>query len=100
MILTFGSINVDLIVPVQNLPQPGETVLGTDYSLLPGGKGANQALAARRAGSEVTLAGAVGRDAFAATALELLLRDGVDTRLIRRLDRPTGCAAIDRKSVV
>ena len=63
MILIFGSINVDLIVPVPNLPQPGETVLGGDYALLPGGKGANQALAARRAGCEVVLAGAVGPDA-------------------------------------
>ena len=51
MILVFGSINADLIVPVPRLPQPGETVLGGDYTLLPGGKGANQALAARRAGA-------------------------------------------------
>jgi ribokinase len=50
MIVVFGSINVDLIVPVARLPRPGETVLGGDYALLPGGKGANQALAARRAG--------------------------------------------------
>ena len=94
MILTFGSINVDLIVPVQNLPQPGETVLGTDYSLLPGGKGANQALAARRAGSEVLLAGAVGSDQFAGVALNLLRRAGVDVHLVRVVELPTGCAAI------
>ena len=53
MILVFGSINVDLIVPVPRLPEPGETVLGGDYQLSPGGKGANQALAARRAGADV-----------------------------------------------
>ena len=94
MLLTFGSINVDLIVPVQNLPQPGETVLGTDYSLLPGGKGANQALAARRAGSEVLLAGAVGSDQFAGVALNLLRRAGVDVHLVRVVELPTGCAAI------
>src|SRR5712691_2143598 len=94
MILIFGSINVDLIVPVPNLPQPGETVLGGDYALLPGGKGANQALAARRAGSEVVLAGAVGPDSFAGMALGLLQRNGVDTRLIRTVEQPTGCAAI------
>ena len=94
MILVFGSINVDLVAPVPHLPQPGESVLGGDYALLPGGKGANQALAARRAGSEVMLAGAVGRDTFASIALSLLRRDGVDTRLVRELDRPTGCAAI------
>jgi ribokinase len=94
MILIFGSINVDLIVPVPRLPQPGETVLGGEYALLPGGKGANQALAARRAGSEVALAGAVGADPFADLALELLRRDGVDTRLVEIAERPTGCAAI------
>ena len=94
MLLTFGSINVDLIVPVQNLPQPGETVLGADYSLLPGGKGANQALAARRAGSEVLLAGAVGSDQFAGVALNLLRRAGVDVHLVRVVELPTGCAAI------
>src|SRR5215831_995820 len=53
MILVFGSINVDLIVPVPHLPEPGETVLGGDYAFLPGGKGGNQALAARRAGAAV-----------------------------------------------
>jgi ribokinase len=50
VIRVFGSINIDVLVPVPRLPLPGETVLGGDYALLPGGKGANQALAARRAG--------------------------------------------------
>lgn len=94
MILVFGSINVDLIVPVPRLPRPGETVLGADYALLPGGKGANQALAARRAGAAVMLAGAVGKDAFAGLALDLLRREGVDTKLVRVVESPTGCAAI------
>ena len=94
MILTFGSINADLVVPVPRLPQPGETVLGGSYKLLPGGKGANQALAARRSGSEVMLAGAVGRDSFAEIALDLVRRNGVDTRLVRSVEQPTGCAAI------
>src|ERR1700730_4405059 len=94
MILVFGSINIDLLVPLPDLPRPGETVLGGDYRLLPGGKGANQALAARRAGAAVTMAGAVGNDGFAGAALELLKRDGVDLGLVRRVMRPTGCAAI------
>src|ERR1700741_1866354 len=94
MILSFGSINADLIVPVPKLPQPGETVLGGSYELLPGGKGANQALAARRAGADVVLAGAVGRDGFAAIALASLRGEGVDTRLVRDLELPTGCALI------
>jgi ribokinase len=94
MILVFGSINIDLIVPVRQLPRPGETVLGGDYALLPGGKGANQAVAARCAGAEVVIAGAVGRDVFAAAALDPLRRAGIDTGLVRTVEQPTGCAAI------
>lgn len=94
MILVFGSINIDVIVPVPQLPRPGETVLGGDYALLPGGKGANQAIAARRAGAEVAMAGAVGNDSFAAIALHPLCRAGIDTQLVRAVEAPTGCAAI------
>ena len=94
MILVFGSINVDLVVPVQRLPLPGETMLGGDYALLPGGKGANQAMAARRAGADVAMVGAVGHDAFAAVALDPLTRAGIDTALVRKVEAPTGCAAI------
>jgi ribokinase len=94
MILTFGSINGDVVVPVPRLPQPGETVLGGSYEILPGGKGANQALAARRAGADVMLAGAVGRDGFASIALASLRGEGVDTRLVREIEFPTGCALI------
>ncbi|MGE5269439.1 MAG: ribokinase [Thiohalocapsa sp.] len=94
MILVFGSINVDVVLPVPSLPSPGETVLGGAYALLPGGKGANQALAARRAGADVMLAGAVGDDAFAETALAGLRAEGVDLSLIRLVARPTGLAAV------
>jgi ribokinase len=94
MILVFGSINVDVIVPVPRWPTPGETVIGGDYVLQPGGKGANQALAACRAGAAVALAGAVGHDGFADIALTGLRRAGVDLSLVRAVDRPTGCAAI------
>jgi ribokinase len=94
VILVFGSINIDVLVPVPRLPLPGETVLGGDCALLPGGKGANQALAARRAGAAVRMAGAVGNDNFAALALENLRAAGVDLTLVRRVDRPTGCALI------
>jgi ribokinase len=94
MIVVFGSINVDLIVPVAHLPAPGETVLGGDYTIAPGGKGANQALAARRAGADVMMIGAVGRDGFAEAALSLLRRDGIDLELIAASARPTGCATI------
>jgi ribokinase len=94
VIVVFGSVNIDLLVPVPALPCPGETVLGADYRLLPGGKGANQALAARRAGAAVMMAGAIGADAFAAAALAGLRREGVDLTLLRQAARPTGLAAI------
>jgi ribokinase len=94
VILVFGSINIDVLMPVPHLPVAGETVLGGDYALAPGGKGANQALAARRAGAAVAMAGAVGEDGFAAAALELLQRDGVDLALVRQIGRATGCATV------
>jgi ribokinase len=94
MIVVFGSINVDVLVPVPHLPAPGETVLGGDYRVASGGKGANQALAARRAGANVFMAGAVGDDSFAAIGLDLLRRDGVDLSLVATVERSTGCATI------
>jgi ribokinase len=100
MIVVFGSINLDLFVRVERLPAPGETVLGPRLEMAPGGKGANQALAAKRAGAaEVRLIGRVGRDAFAAPALELLRAGGVDLGRVEPGDEPTGCAciAIDRQ---
>jgi len=98
MIVVFGSNNTDGLVPVPHLPARGETVLGGDYRVAPGGKGANQALAARRAGAAVTMAGAVGDDTFATIALDLLRRDGVDLSLVATVERPTACAviAVDR----
>lgn len=94
MILVFGSINADVIVPVPHLPIAGETVPGGDFSLLPGGKGANQAVAARRAGAEVAMAGAVGNDVFAEVALKGLRESGVETGLVRVAEQPTGVALI------
>ena len=69
MIVVFGSINLDIFFRCSRLPQPGETLLCPRAETAPGGKGANQALAARRAGARVALAGKVGRDAFAQHAL-------------------------------
>lgn len=94
MIVVFGSLNLDLVTPVERLPGAGETVLGPGYALHPGGKGANQALAARRAGASVALIGAVGRDAFAELAVELLAADGVDLSHLARVAVPTGAAFI------
>ncbi|TIX63097.1 MAG: ribokinase [Mesorhizobium sp.] len=72
MIIVVGSINLDLIANVDRLPAPGETVRGSTFATAPGGKGANQALAAARAGAKVRMVGAVGKDSFAAEALALL----------------------------
>ena len=94
MVVVFGSINLDLTARLDRLPQPGETLAGRSFSQAGGGKGANQALAARRAGAQVRLYGAVGDDAFAAPALSWLVNDGVDLSGVRRVDAPTGVALI------
>ena len=94
MIHVFGSVNLDLVVPVEHLPREGETVLGPGYTALPGGKGANQALAAARAGARVTLSACVGADAFAAPALSSLRASDVDLADLREVSAPTGCAFI------
>lgn len=94
MITVFGSTNLDQVGTVPRLPKPGETVAGGAFSMAAGGKGANQALAARRAGASVRHVGAVGRDAFADLALELLVKDGVDLSGLRKVDAPTGIAMI------
>lgn len=99
MIVVFGSINLDVVLAVPTLPAPGETVLGPGYAIQPGGKGANQALAAARDGARVALAGAVGRDAFAPLALALLREAGADLTRVAETDLPTGLAsvAVDRE---
>lgn len=94
MILVFGSVNLDLIVPVPALPAPGETVLGSALKAEPGGKGANQAVAAARDGAAVRFAGAVGEDAFAAPALATLRDAGVDLSLLATVPGATGAAVI------
>jgi ribokinase len=94
VITVIGSINLDLIANVPRLPSPGETVPGTRFETAPGGKGANQALAARRAGAEVRMVGAVGLDAFADEALSLLREGGVDVSLVREIHASTGVALI------
>lgn len=90
-----GSINLDLVASGAPLPAPGETVTGASLARYPGGKGANQALAARRLGAEVTLIGRVGRDPFAEEALQILRLDGVNlTRVTVDETLPTGIALI------
>lgn len=94
MIVVFGSINMDLTFMVEHQPAPGETVLCPSYLASPGGKGANQAVAAARAGAETRMIGCVGRDHFAAPALAVLKDAGVDTHFVADVETPTGCATI------
>lgn len=90
-----GSVNLDLVARVPRLPGAGETLAAHDFTRVPGGKGANQALAARRLGADVTLVAAVGTDPAAGEALALLERDGVRLdRLRREPAEPTGHALI------
>lgn len=94
-ILVIGSINMDVICRTPTLPQAGQTVLGEDLRYMPGGKGANQAVAAARLGSDVNLVGRVGTDEFGETLLAGLKRSGVNTRHVHRTPRvPSGCAMI------
>jgi ribokinase len=88
-----GSINLDLVVRGAQLPRPGETVTGASFSRGPGGKGANQAVAAARLGAEVTMVGAVGGDGFADEALAGLREAGVREAWVTR-EAPTGVALI------
>ncbi|OLP59257.1 ribokinase [Xaviernesmea oryzae] len=94
MITVFGSINMDLIATTERLPRPGETVAGRSFSTAAGGKGANQALAATRAGARVRMAGAVGADNFADDALALMTEAGTDLSFVRTASEPTGTAHI------
>lgn len=89
-----GSVNLDLVAVLPRLPRPGETLTATDLRRMPGGKGANQALAARRLGLPVRLVAAVGTDPEADTALELLRREGVELDRLQRVTEPTGLALI------
>lgn len=94
MIVVFGSINLDLVTRVDRFPRAGETIEARSFTTCPGGKGANQALAAARAGAAVRLFGAVGDDEFADLALATLAEDDVDLWGVARVDAATGTATI------
>ncbi|MFE3445493.1 ribokinase [Nocardia sp. NPDC059180] len=94
VIAVLGSINMDLVTTTDRRPQPGETVLGSGFAMVPGGKGANQAIAVGRSGGQVEFIGAVGGDVFA-DGLRAVLRDSeVGTARLRSVDGPSGIAAI------
>lgn len=93
-IVVVGSVNVDLLAQVQRHPRPGETLHGTGGQMLPGGKGANQAVAAARLGARVAMVGAVGSDVQAEAALSAMREAGVDLGHVAEIDGPTGLAIV------
>ncbi|WP_019634183.1 ribokinase [Actinomadura atramentaria] len=93
-VVVVGSANADLVVRVARRPGPGETVLGSELAAHPGGKGANQAVAAARLGGRVALLGRVGDDGHAALLRDALAAAGVDAAALRTTAAPTGVALI------
>ncbi|PSL06139.1 ribokinase [Haloactinopolyspora alba] len=93
-IAVLGSANMDLVVTVDRAPGRGETVTGRTFTTVPGGKGANQALAAARAGAAVRFLGAVGDDDFGRTVSTILRADGIDVSGLVTSAEPTGTAHI------
>jgi ribokinase len=93
-VLVIGSLNMDLVATCARLPAPGETVAGTGFASIPGGKGANQAVAAARLGARVHMAGSVGADAFGAELRAGLAAAGVETTHVATVPGPTGTALI------
>lgn len=94
-ITVLGSINMDLVVRCQHLPRPGETIIAEDFREIPGGKGANQAVAAARLGASVSMIGRVGDDAFAGRLLETLRNEQIDTEaVLQTSDSASGVAIV------
>ncbi len=95
-VLVIGSSNTDMIVKVPDIPKPGETILGNDFFIIQGGKGANQAVAAARAGGNVTFLACIGNDDFGKAAIEAYKKEGINTDYIKRTDETsTGVALIN-----
>lgn len=93
-VIVIGSINLDVLAHAPRLPRAGETVTGSSVAFLPGGKGANQAVAAARSGASVMMVGAVGSDSSAGTLLDFLKHEKLNTNLIKTASGPSGTALI------
>lgn len=94
-ILVIGSANMDMVIKTDHFPVPGETMIGGEFSLIPGGKGANQAVAAARLGGEVSFLSQLGDDVFGAQNLENYRKEGIDTSFIKlNPNKPSGVALI------
>ncbi len=93
-IIVIGSLNADLVVRAPRFPAPGETISGEDLAIIPGGKGANQAVAAARQGTSVAMVGRVGKDSFGPTLIQNLQNNKVDTTHVQTDESATGTAII------
>jgi len=93
-IVVVGSINMDLVAHAHRIPVPGESFVGTSFDTTPGGKGANQAVAAARLGYPTQMVGAVGEDVFGQALLDNLAAAGVETAAVQRVPGPSGVASI------
>ncbi len=94
-VVVVGSSNTDLVIRAPTIPAPGETLLGGDLAVVPGGKGANQAVAAARLGAEVTFVACIGADSFGDASMNRFVDEGIDVSHVRRdASRPSGAALI------
>lgn len=93
-IIVIGSSNTDMVIKAAKIPVPGETVLGGEFKMGPGGKGANQAVAAARLGGDVTFICKVGNDLFGENAIKGYKKDGIDTSSVLYSEKPSGTALI------
>ena len=93
-IAVVGSINMDLVTSVKKVPIAGETVMGEAFATMPGGKGANQAVAAARLGAEVSMIGCLGSDYLGDGLLEVLKKEGIRTEAVKRVEGSSGTASI------
>ena len=94
-LVVLGSVNADHVLQVASFPRPGETLLGHSYAVIPGGKGANQAVAAARLGADIAFIACVGDDSFGANMITEFGRDGINTQAVMvEQDTPTGIAMI------
>ena len=93
-VVVVGSLNMDLVTRASRLPRGGETLVGQSFATVPGGKGANQAVAAARLGAEVAMIGCIGSDAYGAQLRDALLVEGIDCQAVSEVPGSSGVALI------
>jgi ribokinase len=94
-VIIAGSLNIDLVVGLDRMPNPGETVHGSSFETFPGGKGLNQAVAASRSSAKTSMIGVLGDDPYGRSLQEVLKAEGIDSRLVRSVSGPSGTAIIE-----